>query len=393
VNLSNSLVVQEQPTPQAVSGDSTRFGTRSNPDPIRAVDIPSLTGIRGILALWVVVYHFWPDFLALFPVCDILTPIIGKGHFAVPAFFILSGIVLAHNYRHFARVQTRYVVAGFLVKRLARIYPVHFVSLLVVLAMVLVSRNRGWSITDSGYTFKDFVLNLFLVHTWVPHFSLNWNYPSWSISSEWFVYLLFCPLMFVCYRLSNRMVWFALALSIAGTLVIYYSPKETWFRELLCVVPTFTWGAVFVYAWTAQQNLKLPRVLGAIAQRFAIIPVAFVLASCFMPSPYYSGCLLLSLGFLLMSLYVAGTGVTGVYDLLSVKFLGEVSYSLYMTHTLAQKILYQLLPSGSYVDSALNAKLVVAFAYFSLIFSLTLMMYYLVERPARSLTRVVSKRP
>ena len=75
--------------------------------------------------------------------------------------------------------------------RWARIYPVHFFTLLVVLGMVAVCRIKGWGLTDAGYGAWDFVLNLFLVQTWVPNFHLNWNYPSWSISSEWVAYLCF----------------------------------------------------------------------------------------------------------------------------------------------------------------------------------------------------------
>ncbi len=372
--------------------------TLTTPEKNRPSDIPSLTGIRGILALWVVVYHFWPDVLALAPVFRFLTPIIGKGHFAVPAFFILSGVVLAHNYRHLGHTARRKDVANFLMKRLARIYPVHFVSLMAVLAMVIVSRSRGWSIADSGYTFVDFVLNLFLVHTWVPHFTLNWNYPSWSISSEWFAYLLFCPLMFICFRLTARWVWVVLALSIVATLGMYYSPKEMWFRELLCVVPTFTWGATFVYAGNRQGAVseaveaQQPTRFVAFARDYAFIPVVLVIASCFMPTPYYSACLLISLGALICSLYVTGARPNSLYDFGPVRFLGEVSYSLYMTHTLAQKILYQLLPSGVYVYSSLLTKLIVASAYFALIAAFAVGMYYLVERPSRNLTRAFSSR-
>ncbi len=354
---------------------------RKNP---RSAEIPGLTGIRGILALWVVIYHFWTDVLALFPICDLFSPVIAKGHFAVPAFFLLSGVVLAQNYRQIGRSPTRVVIIRFLYKRLARIYPVHFVSLMIVLAMVGLSRSRGWSIDGSGYSAWDFVLNLFLVHTWVPHFSLNWNYPSWSISSEWFAYLLFCPLMILCHRLSSRIAWAAFALSIVGTLVIYYSPKETPYRELLCVVPTFAWGATFVYAWNSKAETDNGGMIAVAAHRFAIVPVLFVIASCYAPSPYYTASLLLSLGLLIKSLYLAGVRPNGLYNCWPINHLGKVSYSLYMTHTLAQKILYQLLPSGDYVGSGSVTKVLVVVVYSLLITALTLAMYFLVERLTQS---------
>src|SRR5262249_8096010 len=149
--------------------------------------VHSLTTLRGLAALWVVVYHFWPEVLVLLPGLALLTPLAVVGNLAVPCFFILSGFVLCYNYApEFHRLSARDYG-----RRLVRIYPVHLVTLLAVLAMALVSWRLGWALTDSGYTGRDFVLNVCLVHTWVPDFHLNWNYPSWSISSEWFAYLFF----------------------------------------------------------------------------------------------------------------------------------------------------------------------------------------------------------
>ena len=87
--------------------------------------IPALTSIRGVLAFWVVVYHFWNDLILLFPFCEYLTPIVINGHLAVPAFFILSGTVLSLNYfDKFDKFSfTKY--KSFLQSRLARIYPIH----------------------------------------------------------------------------------------------------------------------------------------------------------------------------------------------------------------------------------------------------------------------------
>lgn len=132
--------------------------------------IDALTSLRGYLALWVVLYHFWNDFLVFFPQLRLLSPVIANGNMAVPGFFILSGFVLTYNYgKTFSAISFK-KIKYFLLMRLARIYPVHLVTLLIVVAMVLVSRSLGFQLTESGYSFRDFVLNLFLVHTWVPPF-------------------------------------------------------------------------------------------------------------------------------------------------------------------------------------------------------------------------------
>lgn len=352
--------------------------------------IPSLTGIRGVLSIWVVIYHFWPDALLLFPAFAMFTPVIEKGRFAVPAFFILSGVVLAHNYRHLGGSWNSKTVREFLVKRLVRVYPVHFVSLVIVLMMVVVSWYCGWKVSDTGYSFRDFVLNCFLVHTWVPHFSLNWNYPSWSISSEWFAYLFFCPLMVLCHRISRRAAWVALGLSAVGSLAIYCTPGELLFRELLCVVPTFCWGVFFVFAWPKSGEPAMPSLRYPTASHVLLrITALSVLVSCFLPSPYAVASLLISLGVLINALYLPGNEACFPLAVSPVRFLGEVSYSLYMTHTLAQKILYQLFPSSNYVSASLATRSVVLVVYAALIVSMTMVMYFGVERPARRFSRNV----
>src|SRR5262245_13940103 len=209
------------------------------------VEIVSLTSLRGILALWVVVYHFWNDLIRLFPSVEIMSPLAKMGYMAVPAFFMLSGFVLAYNYgERFHRLRwPEYVRFQFL--RLARIYPVHLFTLLIVAAMVWVSGLVGFQLTDAGYTTRDFILNVFLVHTWVPDFKLNWNYPSWSISSEWFAYLVF-PLAVAGIlrhlRTRLRAAIFS-AVMLAGSIAVMIAWQPWRFYELVLVVPTFFAGA------------------------------------------------------------------------------------------------------------------------------------------------------
>ena len=130
--------------------------------------IPSLTALRGLLAIWVVVYHYGNDLLRLFPGLSPAGPLFGAGGMAVPGFFMLSGFVLAHNYGTTLATPGARKSARFLGLRLVRIYPVHFVTLLTVLAMSVVGRRVGYYLTDAGYTARDFLLNMLLAHYWVP---------------------------------------------------------------------------------------------------------------------------------------------------------------------------------------------------------------------------------
>ena len=179
--------------------------------------IDSLTSIRGLAALWVVMYHFQGDIVTLLPFTKFLLPFMGEGHYAVPIFFVLSGYVLGYNYLESLGIRTDVSkVFRFWGRRLQRIYPLHLATLLAVVPMVLVARLRGLTISQTGYSGRDFVLNLLLIHTWVPHFELNWNYPSWSVSSEWFAYLFF-PLACLTFVRVRRFQ------SLLGLALLFYA--------------------------------------------------------------------------------------------------------------------------------------------------------------------------
>ena len=208
----------------------------------RLPEIISLTTLRGLFAVWVVTFHFRPDLGHLLPWADGLAPFFRRGAMAVPGFFMLSGFVLAYNYADRFRTLRWAGVLRFLALRLARIYPVHVATLLLVALMVWGGRRIGYQLTDAGYSAHDFVLNLVLAQTWVPEFRLTWNYPSWSISSEWFAYLLFpFGAAWVLRGLTTpvRAVTFGLV-SLAGSIALLWFWRTGPFSALLPVIPAFS---------------------------------------------------------------------------------------------------------------------------------------------------------
>src|SRR5258705_5569923 len=93
---------------------------------LRQRDIPALTGLRGVAAFWVVLFHMeWGSSI----------PIIEKGYLGVDVFFILSGFVLMHVYAGFETTDFDYV--RFIKARIARIYPLHIFALLLLAVLVI----------------------------------------------------------------------------------------------------------------------------------------------------------------------------------------------------------------------------------------------------------------
>lgn len=354
-------------------------------------EVVALTSLRGVLALWVVLYHFWDSVLFLFPPLDLASPFIRIGPMAVPAFFMLSGFVLAYNYGDRFRTLRRPEVVRFLFLRLARVYPVHVVTLFVVLLMVVVGGRLGYQLTDAGYTPRDFVLNLFLMQTWVPDFILNWNYPAWSISSEWFAYLLFPAAVAGGLRHLTtplRATVVEVVSLAAGVAVMLYC-REWPFYALILVVPTFFAGAAAYFALRGQFDAEHPGLgrgwpevvtLAAVASPFVFPPWLVVTA--------LMGCFLV----LIQLLACRGVPRSGVWAAWPVVFLGEVSYSLYMTHTLAQKMVYRLLPAARFEAAEPLTKVGVLAVYAVAILLWCLGMYYVVEQPCRVFFKRLTRR-
>ncbi len=85
-------------------------------------NLKPLTAMRFFAAMWVVAYHFTPSLGLGMPA------LVGKGYLGVELFFVLSGFILSHVYME-AFGDRRFRYPDFLWARLARIFPVHLVTL------------------------------------------------------------------------------------------------------------------------------------------------------------------------------------------------------------------------------------------------------------------------
>lgn len=170
-------------------------GTTATAAEVSATDlrgsIPALTGIRGYAALWVVVSHVWLTDV-LFAPLGVRAPwrrlagIVEHEYLAVDLFFMLSGFVLLHVHGHeFQRSLGRTDYGRFLLLRLARIYPLHLFALLVAFLA-----HSALPDPEPTNTPQSLVLQLALMSSWGVTPSPSWNPPAWSLSAEWFAYLL-----------------------------------------------------------------------------------------------------------------------------------------------------------------------------------------------------------
>lgn len=180
--------------------------------------LPALTGVRYLLAIHVVLFHFSPAYEGL-PAA--IANFLGSGYVAVPMFFVLSGFVLAYTYgapAHPAEPPRASLDRRrFWVARFARIYPLYLMAFLLTSIYSLVPPPG-----ETGPDIFDPVAGLgqvLAIHAWVPAWSLGWNLPSWSISIEFFFYLAFpfFALQTLRRRRTSSLVLLIAAMWLAGT--------------------------------------------------------------------------------------------------------------------------------------------------------------------------------
>lgn len=159
----------------------------------------------------------------------------GAGYMVVSFFFILSGFSLTMGYSK--RINNnQFSFFQYIIRRFARLYPIHWLCLIAVLPLVLLNIYLGS--LKVGEVLPIF-LNASLLQSMVPvkdfYFSFNWV--SWYLSDIIIMAILF-PFI---YRLIKRVPFLMnlailVAMVIAYTLLIRVLPVD-WHHAILYINP------------------------------------------------------------------------------------------------------------------------------------------------------------
>ncbi|WP_297187934.1 acyltransferase [uncultured Corynebacterium sp.] len=182
----------------------------------RRPQLPSLTGARWWAALCVFVLHSLV-FLQVYPFqkSELFATIhrfipMQLGSAGVTFFFILSGFLIYWSNSHIRSVNE---VARYLLRRVAKIYPTHLLSLCLFVAASATVTAHGVSLVLDFSRLELWLPNALLIHTWRPEWATlgGMNTPSWSLASEMLFYLSF-PLFVPLFRkVHGRGNWIGLA--------------------------------------------------------------------------------------------------------------------------------------------------------------------------------------
>lgn len=299
---------------------------RTPPHPFPPVMEP-LTSVRFFLALGVVLFHYqlaWtlpPEAAGL----------LNRARLGVDVFFILSGFILAHVYLQGDRPPD---YRRFIVARFARIYPAHAAIMLGMLVMVLGAGLVGVGLEPGRFNAPDFIQSMLLTQAWFPRSTMAlWNGPAWSLSAEWFAYLIFPAYAWIGLKLRDRPgVLIALSIALFIALDAGYRaafgvtlPTAEDNLGILRILPEFLYG---VGLYFLGQRIRLgPKAAVAATLASAVLLLGAMQAA-------LDGRLIVALaGPLILSLALqAKSGARTFLSHPAWLFAGEASYALYLVH-------------------------------------------------------------
>jgi len=135
----------------------------------------------------------------------------------------MSGFIICHVYQQSFEAG---LVSGnfrkFIVARFARIYPLHLFTLAILILFIAVSKS--WNPIDDP---KAILPNIFLVHSFGINKIFTWNVPSWSISAEWWAYMVFPLLIIFIHRKKTLAITtLGLFVVIAYIAIMFWIPRH-----------------------------------------------------------------------------------------------------------------------------------------------------------------------
>ena len=157
-------------------------------------------------------------------------PVLRSGYLGVDLFFVLSGAVLTHVYTGHNLLHPA-AYWSFLRNRLARIYPLHIITLCALGLLVILVPSFADRYGDHATRFSAdaFIASALLIQNWAHWLPDAWNVPAWSLSAEWFAYLMFPVILLFAARFitTTAKATIATITLFAALALFFFLPWDT----------------------------------------------------------------------------------------------------------------------------------------------------------------------
>jgi peptidoglycan/LPS O-acetylase OafA/YrhL len=354
------------------------------PATTRKPPLPALTGIRTLLAIFIILFHFTPPHLGL------LYPFIDNGYIFVGVFFIISGYVLTYNYADRGKSLSK---REFWLARFSRLYPVYLFVLILSVSML----QDEWHARPHGEFWQGIILTPLVLQGWSPSVATFWNTVAWTLTSECVLYLAFPWLIRLPWpKTPQRLIALLITLWIIGliphSLYLYLNPdhivgpvdrySSTQLLRFLKYTP-------FPYVCTFLAGVTLGKLQHALVltprQRFILSAVSLVFVGLFFYTLIGHTPYLLMHGGLMTPLFAAVVlGLSGPHPISALfswrplLLIGESSYCLYLLHFNVFQLLHTY-----HVPERLHLAALDPWLSYVILILVALAVFHFIETPAR----------
>ena len=288
--------------------------------------IKYLESLRGLASFFIVIVHT-NIFTTILKIDFII-----NGYLFVDFFFILSGFVIAYNYLNKLKDRNQFLL--FIKRRFLRLYPLHFFLLIIYFLLNYLQVKLGFQFEEDFNNIKSFFANLSLTQALIPDLGRSYNSVSWSISVEFYTYILFAFLVSF----------------LRGNKKIFIFMKKFHFK-----------------------NIKF--------LTYIIILILFIILSMNKPSNYLQCIFVLFVSFLILALLQERNNyLIKFLENPIFMYLGKISYSTYMTHyIIAVGFKYVLIILNINVSELIYFQLILIFTYLFLVILLSRITHHFIE--------------
>jgi peptidoglycan/LPS O-acetylase OafA/YrhL len=346
--------------------------------------LPQITFTRFIAAISIVIYHYglkaypfgWTPLRNIFSSADV----------GVSYFFLLSGFIMAIAYSPSKLASLNY--NNYYISRLARIYPIYFISLLPFIIPRIVN-------TPPVIHSIKFLSHLFLLQAWFHNYALTWNFTGWSLSVEILFYLCFPFILPLLSKLSLKYL-VSLTLLIWGAnqfiyCILMYRHQDNISHFLyfflnfnpLLHLGTFIFGmggGLLFLKHPEVKDKRLPITMVLIAS--IIIGILLLIPN---NISYYKHNGLFAPVFLLFLFGLAWdkSFIKRIFSWKPLIILGEISYGVYILQEPVRMLL------NDWLDSSTDVTLTTGGFYLYIIILMVVsgVLYFLVEAPVREVAK------
>ena len=335
---------------------------------------------RGLASVVMLVWHYngfyWltPSAYgnpALLPLHDVLGVLYAHGNDAVLFFWMLSGFVFACTY-----AGKRVSAWTFAVSRFARLYPLHFVTLLVAAFVSFAAVAVAGKPTSTANDWFHFLLNVLFVSGWRP-LPFSFNAPIWSVSVEIVIYAAFWCALPILFRWGGAVLLTFVAVSGAWFFLVSANVFLSVHYFTMCAFLFFS-GALVFYIHSAARRAPIARVVCGVGLMGA---GAWLLANAELRlwglTALFAGAL---------TLIAAAEDTIVRRWARPLRWFGDATYSMYLWHH-PLILLTAVIFFGLGLNVEVFASPVVFMSYIAVIIAIGRVSYLLIELPAKRAIR------